>query len=162
MLGGHPPDCNSANPTECARSTAAPRGGTRGTRGASSQKQILIRYAESDALSTKLQAPLIGKPRSTATCQRKPTRILSDAHERYSTLELRGKWVSIFAKAAALCINTNTGGSPVAMGRTHITHASHASRLLSLSLSHHLLPARSRTQVPRGPYHPVAAGSCTT
>ena len=30
------------------------------------------------------------------------------------------------------------------MGRTHITHTSHASRLLSSSLSHHLLPPRSR------------------
>jgi len=34
--------------------------------------------------------------------------------------------------------------SPVAMGRTHITHTSHASRLLSFSLSQHLLPPRSR------------------
>jgi hypothetical protein len=30
------------------------------------------------------------------------------------------------------------------MGRTHITHTSHASHLLSSSLSHHLLPPRPR------------------
>ena len=55
-----------------------------------------------------------------------------------------GKVGLIFAKAAALRINISTDGSPVAMGRTHITHTSHASRLLSSSLSLHLLPPRSR------------------
>ena len=57
---------------------------------------------------------------------------------------IKGKVGLIFAKAAALRININTDGSPVAMGRTHITHTSHASHLLSSSLSHHLLPPRSR------------------
>ena len=56
---------------------------------------------------------------------------------------IKGKVGLIFAKAAALRININTDGSPVAMGRTHITHTSHASHLLSSSLSHHLLPPRS-------------------
>jgi hypothetical protein len=32
-------------------------------------------------------------------------------------------------------------GSPVAMGSTHITHTSHASHLLSSSLSHHPPPS---------------------
>ena len=44
---------------------------------------------------------------------------------------IKGKVELIFAKAAALRININTDGSPVAMGRTHITHTSHASHLLS-------------------------------
>ena len=47
---------------------------------------------------------------------------------------IKGTVGLIFAKAAALRININTDGSPVAMGRTHITHTSHASRLLSSSL----------------------------
>jgi hypothetical protein len=42
----------------------------------------------------------------------------------YSGVE--GKVGLIFAKAAALRINISTDGSPVAMGRTHITHGSHA------------------------------------
>ena len=36
------------------------------------------------------------------------------------------------------------GCDELLMGRTHITHTSHASRLLSSSLSQHLLPPRSR------------------
>ena len=51
---------------------------------------------------------------------------------------IKGKVGLIFAKAAALRININTDGSSVAMGRTHITHGSHAPRLISSSLSHHL------------------------
>ena len=39
----------------------------------------------------------------------------------------------IFAKVAAVRININTDSSPVAMGRTHVAHVSHASRLLSSS-----------------------------
>jgi len=41
--------------------------------------------------------------------------------------------------------NTNSDGSPVAMGLTHITHGLQAPRLLSSSLSHHLIPPRPRT-----------------
>jgi hypothetical protein len=38
---------------------------------------------------------------------------------------LKGKVGLIIAKAAALRVNINTDGSPVAVDRTHITHNSH-------------------------------------
>ena len=43
--------------------------------------------------------------------------------------ENKGKVGLIFAKTAALCIDINTDGSPVAIARTHATHGSHAPRL---------------------------------
>ena len=90
---------------------------------------------------------LIGKPRNaiaSSECQRKPTRTGKDSfqYERVAFYSgIKEKAGLIFAKAAALRININTDGSPVAMGRTHITHGSHAPRFLPSSLSQHLILA---------------------
>ena len=82
----------------------------------------------------------------------------------YSTVTSGGNWGLIFAKDAALRININTDGSPVAMGRTHITHGSHAPHLSSSSsLFHHLLgPSplpyfRAKGGISRLQRHPVCS-----
>ena len=62
---------------------------------------------------------------------------------------IKGKVGSIFAKAAALRININTDGSPVAMGRTHHTRLARFSPPL-LPPFHHLLPPAPVIKCPGG------------